>query len=120
MVERYYPQFGPLVPMVGRRDILLRRGVSERIAVLWETRNPNGSFSPRELPEGTPRLTLMSYDEDVWLQKSGFMNADEGTVLANIFPNEINTPEWEARQSGRWKIDIEGERVADGYFTLEI
>lgn len=110
---------------VGRFDIRLVRGDSQRVGVRWRQRNVRtGQVGEVDVSQGwTARLVLQSPDgQETWLSlPCGVMTAD-GLVACDI-PAAAFTPAlWSLRHTGRWKIVVSRKAVTQtlawGYWTL--
>ena len=111
---------------VGRADLRLVRGDSERVSVWWRQRNVlTGVVTPVDMSWWSGRLELRSPDgSELWYsQACGSMTSD-GYAIADIPPSALSGDGWVQRRAGRWRIRATGpgggvvRTLAWGYFTL--
>lgn len=110
---------------VGRADLRLVRGDSERVSVWWRQRYPDGTVKAVDLGAWSGRLELRSPDgSELWYsQACGSMTSD-GYAIADIPPSALSGDVWVQRRAGRWRIRATGpgggvvRTLAWGYFTL--
>lgn len=113
---------GVLTQAVGRQDVLIRRGVSERWGVVWEQDDGTG-FHPVDLLAWTGRLTIVSPHGDVWVDQPVELTSD-GHAIATIAPATTSGSEWVGRPAGSWAItatspDGHVERLGEGTIRIE-
>ena len=111
---------------VGRLDIRLVRGDTQRVGGRWRKRNLiTGEVTPVDLSAWAGTLELRSPDgrEQWYAQSCATMTAD-GYALADIPAAAFTAGEWDARRTGQWKVCVRnpltGERktIGWGYWTL--
>lgn len=108
----------------GRQDIILRRGVTDSLAVSWMRSSDGGAtFQPVDLSAWTGALELLSTGGEVWLSKPVMLD-EFGMATVAVDPADTSDLVWAGRASGVWRIDatdVDGyvERLASGYFFLE-
>lgn len=87
---------------VGRMDILVHRGVTERFGVLWQ-QSTGGRFNAVDLTGWTVTGQLLSPDGAVWLSKICAGGAD-GLAVMQIDPADTAGAVWAGRGDGQWRI----------------
>lgn len=110
---------------VGRLDVRLVRGDSERLGGRWRQRYPDGTVKAVDLGSWSGRLELRSPDgSELWYsQACGSMTSD-GYAIADIPPSALSGDVWVQRRAGQWRIRATGpgggvvRTLAWGYFTL--
>ena len=110
---------------VGRLDVRLVRGDSERLGGRWRQRYPDGTVKAVDLSSWSGRLELRSPDgSELWYsQACGSMTSD-GYAIADFPPSALSGDVWVQRRAGRWRIRATGpgggvvRTLAWGYFTL--
>ena len=115
---------GVLAENVGRGDILLLRGVTNRWGVHWQQKtSASGSFEDVDLTDFTCTfdMRLTSSDDVVYSQPCDAHGTDGlagVTIPANAFTADI----WAGRTSGEWKITATKSGVTEllgwGYWHL--
>lgn len=80
---------------VGRLDVRLVRGDSERLGGRWRQRYPDGTVELRS-PDGS----------ELWYSRAcGEMTAD-GYAIADIPPSAFTDAVWSSRRAGQWKVTV--------------
>ena len=110
---------------VGRLDVRLVRGDSERLGGRWRQRYPDGTVKAVDLSSWSGVVELRSPDgSELWYsQACGSMTSD-GYAIADIPPSALSGDVWVQRRAGRWRIRATGPHggvvrtLAWGYFTL--
>lgn len=110
---------------VGRLDVRLVRGDSERLGGRWRQRYPDGTVKAVDLGAWSGVVELRSPDgSELWYsQACGSMTSD-GYAIADIPPSALSGDVWVQRRAGRWRIRATGpgggvvRTLAWGYFTL--
>lgn len=110
---------------VGRLDVRLVRGDSERLGGRWRQRYPDGTVKAVDLSSWSGVVELRSPDgSELWYSRAcGEMTAD-GFAVASIPPSAFADDVWRQRRSGQWKVVVsssDGGTVRTlgwGYFTL--
>lgn len=105
-----------------RQDILLRRGVTEKIGVLWEEDAGTG-FVPVDLSGWTVTFRIASPLGEIWAEIPA-IGGVSGIASAELSASTFAGPEWAARGSGQWAMTAvmgdRAERLADGNYYLEV
>lgn len=111
-----------LIQETPRRDIVIRRGVSERFGVLWEEDAGTG-FAPVDLSGWVCTFRLFSPMGELWLEKAAFGGVD-GVALATVSPGDLSDDVWASRGAGQWTLSAvlggRHERLGDGNYYLEV
>lgn len=113
---------GTLAENVGRGDILLLRGITNRLAVKWE-RDQGSGFQPVDLTDYVCTFELrVSGSEDVVYSRACDAHGTNGVAAVYIPPDAFATPVWVARHTGEWRMtasknDIT-ELLGSGYWHL--
>lgn len=113
---------GVLAENAGRGDILLARGITNRLAVRWQQQTVSGgAFEPVDLTEYVCRLSMTSGDSEVYAQACDAHGIDG--VAAVYIPHDAFTGTvWNGRSSGEWKITATKNNVTEllgwGYWHL--
>ena len=111
---------------VGRLDIRLVRGDTQRVGGRWCKRNlVTGETTPVDLRAWAGQIELRSPDgrEQWYTQACATMNAD-GYAICDIPANAFTVDPWNTRRTGQWKVFVRnpltGERrtIGWGYWTL--
>ena len=110
---------------IGRLDIRLVRGDSQRVGVRWRQRNVRtGQVGEVDVSQGwSAQLLVQSPDgQETWLSlPCGVMTAD-GLVACDIPVAAFTPAVWNVRHTGRWKIVVSHrahrQTLAWGYWTL--
>lgn len=111
---------------VGRLDIRLVRGDTQRVGGRWRRRNlQTGDVTPVDLNGWAGEIELRSPDgrEQWYTQACQTMTAD-GYAICDIPANAFEAADWDARTTGQWKVTVRnsltGERrtIGWGYWTL--
>lgn len=111
---------------VGRLDVRLIRGDSERLGARWRRRYvDSGEIRPVDLSAWSGRVELWSPDNfERWYSTAcGEMTAD-GFAVAYIPPSAFADDVWRQRRHGQWKVVVSSpgggvvRTLAWGYFTL--
>ena len=108
---------------VGRGDVVLHRGATERVGARWEQDKLDGrGYVPVDLTGWTATLTLTLPDgTDAYAV--GCATTDSGLAWAEISAGALAGAEWDARPNGSWRIDATGpggvvERLGEGHWHL--
>lgn len=111
---------------VGRLDIRLVRGDTQRVGGRWRKQNlTTGETTPVDLTGWAGTLELRSPDgSEIWYEQACQTMTADGYALADIPANAFTGDQWDTRRSGQWKVAVRnrltGERttVGWGYWTL--
>lgn len=111
---------------VGRLDIRLVRGDTQRVGGRWRKRNlVTGQITPVDLSAWKGTLELRSPDgRELWFEHACQTMTSDGYALADIPANAFADDVWATRRTGQWKVAVRnrltGERttVGWGYWTL--
>ncbi|PAU67225.1 hypothetical protein [Bifidobacterium criceti] len=111
---------------VGRLDIRLVRGDSQRVGGRWRRHNRRtGQITPVDLTGWGGTLELRSPDGgEQWYAQSCQTMSTDGCAIADIPATALTAPVWAVRRSGQWKISVTNtatgtrKTIAWGYWTL--
>ena len=111
---------------VGRLDIRLVRGDSQRFGGRWRKRNlTTGEITPVDLSAWAGQIELRSPDgRERWYAQSGATMTADGYAICDIPANAFTGEQWDTRRTGQWKIvvrdSLTGVRrtIGWGYWTL--
>ena len=111
---------------VGRLDIRLVRGDTQRVGGRWRKRNlVTGETTPVDLSAWKDTLELRSPDgRELWFEHACQTMTSDGYALADIPAAAFDAADWDVRRSGQWKVcarnPLTGERrtMGWGYWTL--
>ncbi|PKU96220.1 hypothetical protein [Bifidobacterium pseudolongum] len=111
---------------VGRLDIRLVRGDTQRVGGRWRKRNlQTGEITPVDLSAWAGTLELRSPDGgDVWYSAVCTTMTTDGYAICDIPANAFTGDQWQTRRTGQWKVTVRhpltGERrtIGWGYWTL--
>ena len=111
---------------VGRLDIRLVRGDTQRVGGRWRKRNmQTGEITPVDLSAWAGTLELRSPDgREQWYAQSCATMTEDGYAICDIPANAFTGDQWNMRRTGQWKVYVRnrttGERrtIGWGYWTL--
>ncbi len=110
---------------VGRLDVRLVRGDSERLGGRWRQRYPDGTVKAVDLSSWSGVVELRSPDgSELWYSRACGSMTSDGYAIADIPPSALSGDVWVQRRAGRWRIRATGpgggvvRTLAWGYFTL--
>lgn len=111
---------------VGRLDIRIVRGDTQRVGGRWRKRNLlTGQVTPVDLSTWAGTLELRSPDgRELWYSQPCQTMSADGYAIADITANALTGTIWEARRTGQWKVvvrdSLTGVRktIGWGYWTL--
>ena len=111
---------------VGRLDIRLVRGDTQRVGGRWRKHNlTTGQITPVDLTGWAGTLELRSPDgSEIWYEQACQTMTADGYALADIPATAFAADVWATRRTGQWKVAVRnrltGERttVGWGYWTL--
>lgn len=111
---------------VGRLDIRLVRGDSERVGGRWRKRNlTTGETTPVDLRAWAGTLELRSPDgRELWYSRACSEMTQDGYAIATIPAAAFADDIWAVRMSGQWKISVANQSTGEvrtigwGYYTL--
>lgn len=111
---------------VGRLDIRLVRGDTQRVGGRWRKRNlTTGEITPVDLTGGAGSIELRSPDgRELWFEHVCQTMTSDGYAICDIPANAFTSAEWAVRRTGQWKVFVRnpltGERrtIGWGYWTL--
>lgn len=111
---------------VGRLDIRLVRGDTQRVGGRWRKRNlVTGQTSPVDLSAWAGTLELRSPDgRELWFEHACATMTTDGYAVCDIPADAFEDDEWDVRRTGQWKVcarnPLTGERrtIGWGYWTL--
>ncbi len=111
---------------VGRLDIRLVRGDTQRVGGRWRKRNlQTGEITPVDLSAWAGTLELRSPDgRELWLEHACQTMTADGYATCGIPAIVFAATDWDVRRTGQWKVTVRnsltGERktIGWGYWTL--
>lgn len=111
---------------IGRLDIRLVRGDTQRVGGRWRKRNlVTGQITPVDLTGGAGSIELRSPDgRELWFEHVCQTMTSDGYAICDIPANAFTSAEWAVRRTGQWKVVVRnpltGERrtIGWGYWTL--
>lgn len=111
---------------VGRLDIRLVRGDTQRVGGRWRKQNlTTGEITPVDLSAWAGEIELRSPDgREIWYTQACATMTDDGYAICSIPANAFTDDQWNTRRTGQWKVAVRnrltGERttVGWGYWTL--
>lgn len=111
-----------LAENVGRGDILLLPGITNRLAVKWE-RDQGSGFHPVDLTDYVCTFELrLPSSEDVVYSRACDAHGVDGIAAVYIPPDVFTDPVWTARRSGEWRMTATKagitELLGSGYWHL--
>ena len=91
---------------VGRLDIRLVRGDTQRVGGRWRKRNlVTGEITPVDLSSWAGEIELRSPDgREIWYTQACATMTDDGYAICDIPANAFAADPWNMRRSGQWKI----------------
>ena len=113
---------GVLAENVGRGDVLLLRGITNRLAVTWQ-RDSGSGFQPVDLTDYVCTFEMrLSGSDDVVYSRACDAHDINGVAAVYIPPDAFSDPVWTARRSGEWRMiaskDNITELLGSGYWHL--
>lgn len=111
---------------VGRLDIRLVRGDTQRVGGRWRKHNlTTGQITPVDLTAWGGTLELRSPDgRELWFEHACETMTSDGYAICDIPSNAFTGEQWGTRRSGQWKVvvrdSLTGVRktIGWGYWTL--
>lgn len=111
---------------VGRLDIRLVRGDTQRVGGRWRKRNiQTGEITPVDLTKWAGRIELRSPDGgDLWYEHACQTMTNDGFAICDIPASAFEASDWAIRRTGQWKVivsdSLTGERktIGWGYWHL--
>lgn len=111
---------------VGRLDIRLVRGDTQRVGGRWRKRNlTTGEITPVDLSAWAGEIELRSPDgHEIWYEQACQTMTDDGYALADIHASAFEAAEWSMRRTGQWKVTVSNsltgvrKTIGWGYWTL--
>lgn len=111
---------------VGRLDIRLVRGDTQRVGGRWRKQNlTTGQIAPVDLTGWAGTLELRSPDgREIWYTQACATMNDDGYAICDIPEAAFTADPWNTRRTGQWKVFVRnpltGERrtIGWGYWTL--
>ena len=111
---------------VGRLDIRLVRGDTQRVGGRWRKQNlTTGQIAPVDLTGWAGTLELRSPDgREIWYTQACATMTDDGYAICDIPEAAFTVDPWNTRRTGQWKVFVRnpltGERrtIGWGYWTL--
>ena len=113
---------GVLAENVGRGDILLLRGITNRLAVKWE-RDTGSGLQPVDLTDYICTFELRLPGSDgVAYSRACDAHGIDGIAAVYIPADAFTATAWAARRSGEWRMtaskDGTTELLGSGYWHL--
>jgi hypothetical protein len=113
---------GVLAENVGRGDVLLLRGITNRLGAKWE-RDTGSGFQPVDLTDYVCTFELrLPGSEDVVYSRACDAHGTDGLAAVTIPANAFTADVWIRRKSGEWKITATKNNVTEllgwGYWNL--
>ena len=112
---------GVLAERVGRGDLLLLRGATNRVGVLWEQDAGHG-FKPMDLTDWDCRFEMDGPDGSTWYTRPCDAAGPDGEACVYMPPQAFNADIWRARTSGSWRMTAAKDDVTEmlgcGYWTM--
>ena len=91
---------------VGRMDILLHRGVVEKVGAQWHQRESGGTeYSPVDMSGDNAQFQMFEIDNDV-LYDQKCVTTTNGCAYVIIPDSAFTNNEWEIHKSGKWHIVV--------------
>ena len=111
---------------VGRLDIRLVRGDTQRVGGRWRKQNlTTGETTPVDLSAWAGTLELRSPDgREIWYEQACQTMTADGYAVCDIPASAFEAAEWSMQRTGQWKVfvlnSLTGERktIGWGYWTL--
>lgn len=95
---------GVLVETAGRGDILLLRGITNRLAVRWQ-RDSGSGFKPVDLTDYVCTFEMrLSGSDTVVYSRACDAHGIDGVAAVYIPPDAFKDQIWLPRPSGEWRI----------------
>lgn len=92
---------------VGRLDVRLVRGDSERLGGRWRQRYPDGTVKTVDLSSWSGVVELRSPDgSELWYSRACGEMTSDGYAIADIPPSAFTDAVWAARRTGQWKVTV--------------
>lgn len=93
--------------MVGRLDVRLVRGDSERLGGRWRQRYPDSTVKAVDLSSWSGVVELRSPDgSELWYSRACGEMTSDGYAIADIPPSAFTDAIWASRRSGQWKVTV--------------
>jgi hypothetical protein len=113
---------GVLAETDGRGDILLLRGITNRLAVRWQ-RDSGSGFQPVDLTDYVCTFELRPPGSgDVAYSRACDAHGIDGIAAVYIPPDAFTATAWATRRSGEWRMTASNggttELLGWGYWTL--
>lgn len=111
---------------VGRLDIRLVRGDTQRVGGRWRKRNmQTGQITPVDMSAWAGEIELRSPDgHEIWYEHACQTMTADGYAICDVPATAFTAADWDARHTGQWKVTVRhpltGERqtIGWGYWTL--
>lgn len=112
---------------VGRGDILLHRGVSERVGVQWTQDAGDGQgYRPVDMDGWTGVFRMTGPLGDVWFETDDVRLDSRGVAAVMLAPGTFDGDEWAGRTDGEWRLTARNplsggvELLGWGHYHLEL
>lgn len=109
---------------VGRADVLLHRGDTERVGARWERDRMDGSGPEPVDLTGWTAVLAMALPDGREVYTVGCAVNENGLAWAEIPASAFAAAVWDARPTGSWRIDATSpdgswtERLGEGYWHI--
>lgn len=93
---------------IGRLDVRLVRGDSERLGGRWRQKNMStGEVTPVDLGSWSGVVELRSPDgSELWYSCACGEMTSDGYAIAGIPPSAFTDAVWASRRYGQWKVTV--------------
>jgi hypothetical protein len=113
---------GTIAENAGRGDILLQRGITNRLAVTWQC-DQGGGFQPMDLTDHECRFVMYTAGAPTpAYARLCDAHGVDGVAAVYIPPEAFADPLWASRVSGTWRMTASRGGVTDllgsGYWHL--
>lgn len=117
---------GVMGTKVGRLDIRLVRGDTQRVGGRWRKRNmQTAQITPVDLSAWKGTLELRSPDgREQWYTQACATMTDDGYAICDIPASAFDAADWDTRRMGQWKVAVRDvlsgvrKTIGWGYWTL--
>ena len=112
---------GVLAENVGRQDVLLYRGVTNRLAVRWE-RDSGAGYEPVDLSGYVCEFRMLDGSGEQFYERACDAHGTDGIAAVYAPPDAFTGSAWDSRESGTWRMTTTRGGVTEllgwGYWTL--
>jgi hypothetical protein len=104
---------GVLAERAGRGDLLLLRGVTNRLAVTWQ-RDSGSGFQPVDLTDYTCLFEMrLSGSDTVVYSRACDAHGVDGVAAVYIPPDVFRDSVWMTRPSGEWRLTAAKDGITE-------